>query len=210
MPRRQMQAAQTRRDILIAARSLFAEHGYAATSMNDIAEEAGVALQTVYASVGPKATIVMALDDIIDEEAGRNDLVPLAMAETDPRLMIAWAVRIPYMYVERSGDYLSALISAAAVEKDAADAIQAGWNRHKAGHLHIALKLMATGAIRRGLTLEDVHATLSLPTWAVPHLQAREALGWDGPTWERWCVTLLTHALLVDAEPAFLPADLGS
>jgi AcrR family transcriptional regulator len=205
-----MQAAQTRRDVLVAARRLFAEHGYAATSMNDIAEEAGVALQTVYSSVGPKATIVMALEDIIDEEVGRDDVVPLAMAETDPRLMIAWAVRIPYMYVERSGDYLTALISAAAVEKDAADAMQAGWNRHQAGHLFIARKLMATGAVRQGLTLEDVHATLSLPTWAVPHLQAREAFGWDGPTWERWCVTLLTNALLVDAQPAFLPADLGS
>jgi AcrR family transcriptional regulator len=210
MPRRQMQAAQTRRDILIAARRLFAQQGYAATSMNDIAEEAGVALQTVYSSVGPKPAIVLALDDIIAEEAGRHDLVPRAMVETDPRLMIAWAVRIPYMFVERSGDYLSALISAAAVEKDAADALRAGWNRHQAGHLQMARKLMATGAIRQGLTLEDVHASLSLPTWAVPHLHAREALGWDGPTWERWCVTLLTNALLVDAEPAFLPADLSS
>lgn len=205
-----MQAAQTRRDILIAARRLFARQGYAATSMNDIAEEAGVALQTVYSSVGPKPGIVLALDEIIDGEARRPDLVPLAMAETDPRLMIAWAVRIPYMFVERSGDFLSALISAAAVENDAADALQKGWNRHKAGHLELARKLMATGAVRQGLTLEHVHATLSLPTWAVPHMHAREAFGWDGPTWEHWCVTLLTNALLVDAEPAFLPADLGS
>jgi hypothetical protein len=73
----------------------------------------------------------------------------------------------------------------------------------------MARKLMATGAVRQGLTLEDVHASLSLPTWAVSHLHARETLGWDGPTWERWCVALLTHALLVDAEPAYLPADLG-
>jgi hypothetical protein len=131
------------------------------------------------------------------------------MAETDPSRMIAWAVRIPYLFVERSGDYLSALISAAAVEKDAAEALREGWNRHHAGHLGMARKLMATGAVRQGLTLEDVHASLSLPTWAVSHLHARETLGWDGPTWERWCVTLLTKALLVDAEPAFLPADLG-
>jgi AcrR family transcriptional regulator len=189
-----MQAAQTRRDILLVARRLFAEHGYASTSMNQIAEEAGVALQTVYSSAGPKATLVMALADIIDEEAGRQDTVPLAMAETDPRLMIAWAVRVPYLFVERSGDYLSALISAAAVEKDAADALQEGWDRHKAGHLQMAEKLMSTGAVRQSLTLEDVHATLSLATWAVPHLQAREAF-----------VTLLTNALLVDTKPAFLP-----
>ena len=41
--RRERMALETRREILQAARQLFAEHGYAATSMNDIAEQAGVA-----------------------------------------------------------------------------------------------------------------------------------------------------------------------
>ena len=54
-----------------------------------------------------------ALDRVMEgEEAGLGEGVLQAMAETDPHRMIAWAVRIPYRFVERSGDYISALVSA--------------------------------------------------------------------------------------------------
>jgi AcrR family transcriptional regulator len=67
--RRQRQAEATRKDILGAARRRFAEHGYSATSMADIARDAGVAVQTIYASCGSKRELVLALVDTIDEEA---------------------------------------------------------------------------------------------------------------------------------------------
>src|SRR5258708_34502940 len=50
--RRAEAAARTRQSILEAARTLFAENGYSATSMAAIAQAAGVALDTVYASAG--------------------------------------------------------------------------------------------------------------------------------------------------------------
>ena len=62
-------ADQTRRDILQTARQLFARQGYAATSVTDIAGEAGVAVQTIYARLGSKRGMLMALIDLIDEEA---------------------------------------------------------------------------------------------------------------------------------------------
>lgn len=46
-PRRQQQAAATRRGILEAAQRLFERQGYPATTMEAIAAEAGVALKTV-------------------------------------------------------------------------------------------------------------------------------------------------------------------
>jgi AcrR family transcriptional regulator len=199
-----MQAAQTRRDILMAARRLFVERGYPSTTVNDIAEEAGVALQTVYSSVGPKPAIVFSLIDLIDEEAGVGELAQLAMAETDPRRIVAWAVRIPYMLVERSGDAISVLMSAAAVEPDAAKALQEGWAHHRAGHLQMARALVASGALRPGLTLDDVDAALALTTWSGQQFQAHNGLGWSGQTWERWCVKFLTYALL-GGEPVVLP-----
>ena len=200
-----MQAAQTRRDILMAARRLFVEHGYASTTVNHIADEAGVALQTVYSSVGPKPAIVFSLIDLIEEEAGLGDLAQLAMAETDPRRIVAWAVRIPYMLVDRGGDAISVLMSAAAVEPDAAKALMEGWTRHRLGHLQLARKLVASGAVRPGLTLDDVDAALALTTWSGQQFQARNGLGWSGPTWERWCVKFLTDALLGGGEPVVLP-----
>ena len=52
--RRDRQAAETRQEILDTAARLFAERGFAATSIKDIAAEAGVAVQTIYSSVGSK------------------------------------------------------------------------------------------------------------------------------------------------------------
>jgi AcrR family transcriptional regulator len=59
--RRREGAVRTRAAILDAARHLFAELGYAATPMTAIAERAGVALDTVYASVGRKPELARLL-----------------------------------------------------------------------------------------------------------------------------------------------------
>ena len=72
--RREIAAAETRREILRAARELFAANGYAGTSIQQIAEASGVAVQTIYSSVGSKAALVLALNDLIDEEAGVAEL----------------------------------------------------------------------------------------------------------------------------------------
>lgn len=73
---RTQQAADTRAAIVAAARDLFATNGWAATSMRDIATHAGVALETIYASVGAKDRVLAAaMDDAIAGDAGN---LPLA------------------------------------------------------------------------------------------------------------------------------------
>src|SRR5919201_359209 len=60
-PRRREQAAATRQAILEAAERLFAKRGYVGTSVAEIADEARVALKTVYAVFGTKAEVLRAL-----------------------------------------------------------------------------------------------------------------------------------------------------
>src|SRR5437764_12909973 len=60
-PRRIEQAAATRREILEAAQRLFERDGFAATTMAAIAEEAGVALKTVYVAFETKSGVLRAL-----------------------------------------------------------------------------------------------------------------------------------------------------
>src|SRR5215813_3472386 len=70
-PRRREQAAATRREILEAARRLFERRGYAATTMAAIADEAGVALKTVYVAFATKSGVLRALWNLLlrgDEE----------------------------------------------------------------------------------------------------------------------------------------------
>lgn len=61
---RRRQAAETRRRILDAAHVLFVRDGYTTTTMTAIAAEAGVAIQTVYASAKTKRDIFQAILDV--------------------------------------------------------------------------------------------------------------------------------------------------
>src|SRR5260221_12748967 len=87
--RREVAAGEPRREILRAARRLFAEHGYASTSVQQVAEESGVAVQTIYSSVGLKAAPVPALHDLIHEEADIRKPPPGNSEGTHPPRPIA-------------------------------------------------------------------------------------------------------------------------
>ena len=72
--RRRQAAARTRVAILDAAREMFTERGYLATPMAAIAERAGVALDTVYASIGRKPELARLL--IESAISGTDEAVP--------------------------------------------------------------------------------------------------------------------------------------
>ena len=59
-PRRAERARQTRQRVVAAAIDCFVESGYPATTMADIADRAGVAVQTTYASFKTKRAILAA------------------------------------------------------------------------------------------------------------------------------------------------------
>jgi len=162
--RRQIAAAATHDEILRAARRLFAEDGYAATSVQAIATEAGVAVQTIYSSIGSKAAIVVALNDTIDAEAGVMPLARQAMEATDPRRIVELMVAIPRQVSERCGDLIAALDEARVADADAAAALIEGRRRHREGEGRIVARLVQIGALRPGLDPEragDMAAALT-------------------------------------------------
>src|SRR5258708_37274932 len=82
--RRQVSAAATRQEILLAARRLFAERGFARTSVADIAEEAGGSIPTIYASVGQKQALGIALAGLMEVGVGGAGTSTLVTEWTDP------------------------------------------------------------------------------------------------------------------------------
>ncbi|HEY1180164.1 MAG TPA: helix-turn-helix domain-containing protein, partial [Phytomonospora sp.] len=62
--KRAVKARQTRRKMLAAARDLFVEHGYGATALQDIADRAGVAVQTIYFTFGTKRALLKEVVDV--------------------------------------------------------------------------------------------------------------------------------------------------
>ncbi|MFC4587536.1 TetR/AcrR family transcriptional regulator [Sphaerisporangium corydalis] len=61
---RARKAKETRLRMLEAARELFVQHGYGATSLQDVAGRAGVAVQTIYFTFGNKRALLKELVDV--------------------------------------------------------------------------------------------------------------------------------------------------
>ena len=194
--RRDVAAAETRREILRAARRLFAEHGYVGTSLQQIAEESGVAVQTIYSSVGSKAALVLALNDLIDEEAGVAQLGAEVSRETDPPKMIAKTIHLTRQLNERCGDLIRALLSAEPSEPDVAAALADGMRRHQQGASQIAQWLADMGALAADTTPERAGVAFSMMTSAASWRQLTLGAGWSFDQAEAWLAESLTQLLL--------------
>jgi AcrR family transcriptional regulator len=124
--RRRQAAARTRTAILDAARELFTERGYTATPMTAIAERAGVALDTVYASVGRKPelarllieTAISGTDQAIPAE--QRDYVRAVQAAPDAETKIALYAAAVTAIAPRMAVVLAIIQQAAHAEPDLA------------------------------------------------------------------------------------------
>ena len=126
---RAQQAELTRSTILDAARRLFAKQGYAATAVRPIAEEAGVAVQTLYTAFGSKQGLLLALVDAARDEAQSHVLGDQIVAADDPREMIRLAARIRRQTLERCGDVVVTFREGAAGAPDVAAAYEKAQQR---------------------------------------------------------------------------------
>ena len=105
--------------MLSAARSLFLTRGFAATAMTDVADHAGVAVPTVYTTVGGKAALLQRVMDVAI--AGDDAPIPIldrpdilaVLAEPDGRRKLARYARHLRLVHERSAE-LDQVIRAAA------------------------------------------------------------------------------------------------
>jgi AcrR family transcriptional regulator len=201
-PRRQEQAAATRRAILDAASRLFAEQGYAATTMAQVAAGASVSLKTVYIAFETKSGLLRALWHLLlrgDEEAapvGARDWYQEVLAEPDPEHQLRLNARNARAVKERASQLLAVIRNAAPVDPD----IGALWARiatdFRANQRAIVATIADRGALRAGLDVEqaaDVLWTLNHPD--VWQLLVRER-GWTPEAWERWFADASCRELL--------------
>lgn len=196
--RRQKQADATRQDILAAARRLFASKGYAATSMASIAKEAETAVQTIYDSVGSKSAIILALLETIEEEAGVGAFRLKLAQSQDPREMLGLYVSLTRQFMERCGDVIIMMTSAAPTEPDVATARQMARRNHGIGARFVGERLARMDALRSDLTAEQAATTLAVITWNMTWLQLTQDHGMSFDEGERWLNATLTRILLRD------------
>jgi AcrR family transcriptional regulator len=175
---------------------LFAERGYAATSVNDIAEEASVAVQTIYTRLGSKRGIVMALLEVIDEEAGVREAAAAIAAGSTPADVLRTQNRLTRDLQERCGDIVGALIAAAALEPEVEQVVAEGLRRHRHGARFTIDRISELGGLRPDLPPDHAIALLSAATThdAWYELVHAHKLSWDQA--ERTLNDALTRAIL--------------
>jgi len=127
---RQSQARETRKQIIEAARELFIERGYVGATIEAIAQQAGVASETVFAVFGNKRAILVALVDI--SVGGDDQPISLlnrpgpqsVMSESDPIRQLHLFARDISEILERVAPIFEIMRMAAKTEPDIAELLK--------------------------------------------------------------------------------------
>lgn len=199
---RQEQAGRTRRRVVDAARTLFVRDGYASTTIQALADEAGVAVQTIYASFGTKREVLKELFDTSvvgdDEEIALIERPEWRAWENEPdaRKQIALFARVQRAVSERAADVLHVLFAAADADPDIALMFEHAETARYADQRRLADHLSRRGALRPGLSARraaDVIWTLAGPGTYTDLVHRRR---WSARDYERWLSEQLCAALL--------------
>jgi AcrR family transcriptional regulator len=199
---RKQQASQTRLRILDAAQRLFAERGYAASTIEAIAKEAGVAVDTVYAAFGSKRGVLKALLDVrVGGDDAPIDLLdrpgPQAVRrEPNQRRQIAAFAADISAIIERARPVDDIIRGAAAVDADIAT-FRTKAQEHRFGNMRQLVSwLAANGSLRSGLTQEDAAGIVWMMTSPEVHRLLRVNRGWTPERYSIWLRDSLTRILL--------------
>ncbi len=200
-PRRAEQAASTRRAVLRAARELFDSRGYPDTTVSDVARRAKVSVDTIYASVGRKPQLLLAVHDMVLSSANE----PLAAEQRDyvAAVRTAEGARAKLAtYAEALGRVLPHTVPLAESLRVAAQTdaecrkVWEGLNERRAANmLHFARDLRETGELREDLTDEDVAhlvwTTNSAEFYRLTTARGRSAEHYVATVTDLWTRTLL-------------------
>lgn len=200
--RRKAAARQTRHNIVTVARKLFLERGYAGTTMSAIADSTGVALDTVYATIGPKPVLFRHLIEIAisgeDEpvSAEERDYVQDIRAEPDPRLKLARYARAIRQIHARLAPLVRLLKDAARDDPQLAELWSEIAERRAANMRLFVADVASAGGLRNGVS-EDEAADVIWATNAPEfYLLLVEERGWEPERFERWLAQSWARLLL--------------
>jgi AcrR family transcriptional regulator len=199
--RREAAARENRRAVVDAARRLFLEKGYGATSLNDVAEAAGVSVQTVYGQLGSKRVLLKEVLDVA--VAGDHEPVAMrnrpeagaVMAEPDPEEKLRLLATMFTAVAGRVEPVERVMRSAAAVDLEVAEQARALDAGRLGGMTEIAQHLHDAGALREGLSVAEAAQVL----WVFSGPATFRALcveqGWEPSAFESLLGDLLVAAL---------------
>jgi AcrR family transcriptional regulator len=203
---RRENAEATRLRIAEAARALMLERGYAATTMADVAQAAGVVVQTLYSSCpGGKPGLAKLVYDVtlagdaLPIPQSARPQVQAIIAEPDPVRKLALYAEMAMAIFQRVGPVHRVLRAAAAATP--ADArlndLLAGTEQQRlVGSRGPAEHLVAIGALRTELSVERAADQIFALTSFELFERFTEVCGWSVPDCQDWLARILAELLL--------------
>lgn len=200
--RRQAQAQQTRRQIREAALKLFNERGYNGATIDAIAHEAGVAIETVYATFGNKRSLLAHLLNVA--VGGDEQPIPI-LKRPEPQAVLQ--MRDPYLQVqgfargiadilERVAPVFEIMRQAAKTEPEISEMLQQVLQDRLKNITAFAAQVAANGKLREEMDEKRAGETVwSIASPEVFQLLTRD-LGWSKEQYSQWLADILTASLL--------------
>ncbi|MEV3987226.1 helix-turn-helix domain-containing protein [Nonomuraea sp. NPDC049758] len=199
--KRAQKAKETRRRILDAASELFVRDGYGATNLQDVAEKAGVAVQTIYFVFGNKRALLKELVDVTiagdDEPVATMDRPWYAAA-----LAAGTAQDLLRAYVAGTGSVLErvapigkVLEAAAAGDPEVAALWPDDVDPRYVVQQEAAKALVAKPGARAGVSAQEAADLLYGLLSPELYLLFVHVRGWSRERWEQWAFRTL-HAQL--------------
>lgn len=192
---REERAMETRRRITAAAQALFAEHGFAGTTVANIAERAGVAVPTVYATFGSKGAIVRALLEQMEHDADSAGWVQrIAQAPTPHATLAAFAQWNTALF--SSSKAIIQTTRGAAADPAISELREEG-DRHRRDGLRVVISALAQdNALSAQLSEEHALDRAWMLTGVELYLSATDSCVWSDTEYEQWLTALLQQQLL--------------
>ncbi|HZX55436.1 MAG TPA: TetR/AcrR family transcriptional regulator [Ilumatobacteraceae bacterium] len=198
---RRQRSARTRTRIVETAAGLFLAQGYLATTIEVVAEQAGVAVQTIYYVFGTKPNLLAAVLDVTI--AGDAEPVPMLQR---PWVEDLRAETNGTHAVQRLVDASTAIVARAApiydvVRQAAADAevkvlLDGTKRRRRLDQRQLVEILAQSGHLRSDIDLDaGADIVYALINEEVFQLLTRDC-GWSVDRFQRWASSLLAHQLV--------------
>lgn len=191
---RQRQAQETRKMIVAAAQELFLEQGYICTTIDAIAERAGVATSTVYAIFGSKRGILRAIRDSWHERTHIREVLNSSQASASPEERLDQLAEATRKQWEMGAEVTAIYTGAAAADPRAAAELTQALIGRREGLQTFAKSLEPH--LRAGL--DATHAASILQALCLPEVfdELVRHSGWSIDEYQIWLVKTLKSQLL--------------
>ncbi|MEU2662782.1 TetR/AcrR family transcriptional regulator [Micromonospora sp. NPDC007220] len=183
---------QTRRRILQAAYELFVDQGYGATTLQGVAERAGVSVQTIYFAFGNKPSLLKELVDVTI--AGDDEPVPTlqrawfldAVAADTAEAQLRAHVRGTCEVLQRVAPIMGVLRAAGGQDPSLAGLWQQDSDPRLEVQTAAARSLLAKPGARARLSVEDAADVLFGLLSPELYLLFVRDRGWTPERWQQW------------------------